>query len=546
MAKVTQLTKTSNSKSKNNSAAELIQEFESNELVFAVVGAVGAGSSLVAATLNAELEKKGYDVTILKASDEIRKWAENTGYSIDESDAFKAVEAFQTAGDTMREEDDSAVALKLIEKIRDSRAEKTGNPVEAHNDVIRPDGEKRAYILDSLKHPSEVALLRLVYKEAFCLIGVYCNHEERKKRLGQGKFKEASQLDIEAFMERDKSDPSKNSHGQQVVKTFHLSDFFCDNSCPNTSNGKQSHPDWDIPEQLGRLLDAITHSKVIRPTPDETGMYHAFSAKFESACLSRQVGAALMDRDGNVLATGTNEVPKAGGGTYTTGQSGLFIDPSSDSRCFLHGQCRNTTTQYDIIDKIIKDIENYSTNVKKVELRERLKNSAIGQLIEFSRAVHAEMDSLLSAARQGSSIVGSKMYVTTFPCHNCARHIVAAGVDEVQFIEPYLKSRAIELHGDSITMTERGWIAPSLMTAGDQEELKKLDGGADIAPKVLFKPFRGVAPNLYKYVFLKDRALKDEKSGKLEIGSSDRSLRSAVLAKAYCEIEAKLIEAKNG
>lgn len=45
------------------------------------------------------------------------------------------------------------------------------------------------------------------------------------------------------------------------------------------------------------------------------------------------------------------------------------------------------------------------------------------------------------------------LYTTTFPCHNCARHIVAAGISKVYYIEPYEKSLALELHSDSITIT---------------------------------------------------------------------------------------------
>jgi len=44
--------------------------------------------------------------------------------------------------------------------------------------------------------------------------------------------------------------------------------------------------------------------------------------------------------------------------------------------------------------------------------------------------------------------------VTTYPCHSCARHIVAAGIEEVYYIEPYRKSLALKLHGDAVTERE--------------------------------------------------------------------------------------------
>lgn len=49
---------------------------------------------------------------------------------------------------------------------------------------------------------------------------------------------------------------------------------------------------------------------------------------------------------------------------------------------------------------------------------------------------------------------GATLYSTTFPCHNCARHIVGAGIARVVFVEPYTKSRAEQLHSDSIAIAE--------------------------------------------------------------------------------------------
>lgn len=73
----------------------------------------------------------------------------------------------------------------------------------------------------------------------------------------------------------------------------------------------------------------------------------------------------------------------------------------------------------------------------------------------------------------------STLYSTTFPCHLCARHIVAAGIRRVVYIEPYPKSVAEELYGDSLTV--------------DAEEQS--------ATKVAFEPFVGVSPSLYGQVF---------------------------------------------
>lgn len=75
-------------------------------------------------------------------------------------------------------------------------------------------------------------------------------------------------------------------------------------------------------------------------------------------------------------------------------------------------------------------------------------------VIEFGRDAHAEMEAIL-AARAGISVKGRDLYSTTFPCHNCAKLIISAGINRVVYIEPYPKSLAIELHGDSISVGEK-------------------------------------------------------------------------------------------
>ena len=72
---------------------------------------------------------------------------------------------------------------------------------------------------------------------------------------------------------------------------------------------------------------------------------------------------------------------------------------------------------------------------------------------------------------------GQTLYTTTFPCHNCAKHIIESGIQTVLYIEPYPKSEAKRLHGDATSM--------------DSED----------PPRVAFLPFRGVAPRMYPLLF---------------------------------------------
>jgi hypothetical protein len=136
------------------------------------------------------------------------------------------------------------------------------------------------------------------------------------------------------------------------------------------------------------------------------------------------------------------------------------------------------------------------------------------------------MDALISLARDGNgSSKYATLYCTTEPCHNCARHIIAAGIKEVVYYEPYPKSKTLELHGDAVTNESK---KTRLDVVGDQprspkdtsigSKRKRLDVVGDQpkgpndtsigSEKVVFRLFSGVAPRRFASLFEKRDELK--------------------------------------
>jgi deoxycytidylate deaminase len=521
------------SQSPGRDSRTAVLENAANELVFAVVGHVGSGTSTIAEALmnilaSPSLEGGAYEATVLKARVVIANWADQAGEKVPSTDRpdLGAVESFQDLGDEMRlkAKDNAAVAKGMILNIRQLRAQKRGLDDPGLGPVI-PDGKRRAYILDSIRHPAEVELLRHIYQDAFILIGVVCEEQRRLSRVMK-KYEDAGETKARRFMKRDEKAAEK--HGQRVSDAFHLSDFFVDNTVERFEPSGAENEAWDINAKLRRLVRIITHSAITRPEIGETAMQHAHSAAMQSACLSRQVGAALVDANGNVVATGTNEVPQAGGGLY-----GERFEETEDHRCAFRrtgspAYCSNSREQIRIVDELIDEVPELKAitdPIRRNSIRQLIRRGRVGDLLEFSRAVHAEMDAVLSAGREGISTIGTRLYVTTFPCHYCARHLVSAGVDEVQFIEPYPKSQALGLHADAIQLEATGWLPPSR-------------GGM----KVLFRPFVGVAPRLYRRAFLKDRELKNSDTGNIETASPEWGTPWHLRTVGYPELEAALIK----
>jgi deoxycytidylate deaminase len=298
------------------------------------------------------------------------------------------------------------------------------------------------------------------------LVGVYSPIELRISKLERS----VPGSEIHKLIDRDSGEEIDN--GQRVDETFPQADFFLRVEKITDSHRRN---------RVKRFLDLMLGTVVATPTMSERAMYAAFSAARNSACLSRQVGAAISTDDGEIISTGWNDVPKAFGGLYQTEGDGLNSD--EDRRCWnmQGGMCANDQEKSVITEYIVKELvkadvipENKVDDAVNVVR----KNSRLKSLIEFSRAVHAEMHALLNAGvNDGVRIRGGSLFVTTYPCHSCARHLVAAGIKTVYFLEPYRKSLATKLHQDAITENES-------------------DG-----KKVRILPFDGVAPARYLKFF---------------------------------------------
>lgn len=475
----------------SGSVIDEIKNRQTDELVIALCGTLGSGTSTIANKLAEIFSGFDYSVKIIKVSERIEKhldfvmrWLEKDKFlneeyvskidlnrNIMELDAGDRIALLQSAGNALREETSRDILAQLaIKEIAVKRTQDEGSEDVGDENEVEKSSRRHVSIIDSLKNPKEVELLQAVCRDMFFLFGVLCPEDIRKSRLvDQKRIKEVKATQL---MARDKSEGEKS--GQQLLKTIFHSEFFVTNSKENIDS---------LAPNLNRYVRIMMGDKSITPTIEENAMFHAQSAAVRSGCLSRQVGAAIIDSKGNLLSTGCNDVPKSGGGLYR------IEDGKNDSRCMLKygGKCKN----YEEKEFIFKDIEGIlEKNVQDKSIADKISeeirsHDRLKSLIEFCRAIHAEMDAITSIARNGGvSLKGSYLFSTTFPCHNCARHIIAAGISKVYYIEPYEKSMALKLHKDAISFD-----------SGHH-------GGKE--SKVQFLPFEGVSPRKYLKLFSAD------------------------------------------
>ncbi len=104
-----------------------------------------------------------------------------------------------------------------------------------------------------------------------------------------------------------------------------------------------------------------------------------------SKCVSKQVGAVIV-KDGRILSTGYN-------GT-----------PAGYKNCNTHWNNEYTKEHHD-----------WSKTYE----------------------IHAEMNAIIWAAREGISIKDATIYVTLEPCSECSKNLIASGIKRIVYDKPY-------------------------------------------------------------------------------------------------------------
>jgi len=482
-------------------AAEVIN---GGEIVLGLVARVGVNLQYIQDLITENMNKYGYRTISIRVSKLMHDYLENLsddGYA----NEYERIIAYMDAGDAIRRQTgrDDAMAIAAMVEIARNRDE---------------DEPKSASIIRSLKHPDEIFTMRSVYQTGFFLLGVNSSKTTCIDQLRHG-----MNMDKEKAQELVDRDEGDEEHGQNTTKTFQMADAYVNADSPS------------VRHDICRIIAVLFGDYTITPTKDEWAMYLAFAASTRSAELSRQVGASLLDSNDNLIAVGANEVPCAGGGLY-------WNDHEELNRDMERGFDANEKEKEKIIWKIMEAVSKIDASIEEdneqasqsrdetesqkeptnlERAKEILSSTGILHITEYGRSVHAEMDALTTCIRTGASALGGKLYVTTFPCHNCAKHIVASGIKEVVYIEPYPKSKAFSLHSDSIAETPNG-------------------------SKVWFRAFTGIGPRRYFDLFsLKHGSgysIERKEKGRLKRWiATDATFRTPMARGSYIENEEKMV-----
>ncbi len=137
-----------------------------------------------------------------------------------------------------------------------------------------------------------------------------------------------------------------------------------------------------------RAAAGMSSDNMKRPSWEEYFMDITHMVKSRSTCLRRHIGAVIV-KDKNILTTGYNGAP-------------------SNTRHCLDIGC----------------------------LREKM-NIPSGERHELCRALHAEQNAIIQAAKHGINIEGADLYCTHLPCLICSKMIINAGIRKIFYEGDY-------------------------------------------------------------------------------------------------------------
>jgi len=297
-------------------------------------------------------------------------------------------------------------------------------------------------VIVGIRNIGEVNALRQKFPQ-FWLVAVYADYKIRWERIKDS----GSYLNEKVFERDDRRDSGEDeSYGQSVQRCVYEADYVLKN---DKLIGPARIVGSSLAETLARQFDGMKTEKKFRdPFQREVFMATAVSQSHASHCLKRKVGALIVnDENGIPLSVGYNDNP--------VGMESCF------SR--YNGQCYKEMVIERKLDKMVpffcpecgkkhKTIKPpWTCDKKKSDNRHCRCNFRTrffpSRNIELCTAIHAEERAIRSLGQRSAE--GCTIYVNTFPCFQCARHIVDAGIKKVVYIEAYPIEEAVQFLMDN-------------------------------------------------------------------------------------------------
>lgn len=287
-------------------------------------------------------------------------------------------------------------------------------------------------VIDGLRNFHEVQEIRRIYPRFF-LVAVCADRQERWSRVRKDYDGRSNE-----FEDDDRRDQIEDFEwGQSVQKCVDDADYVYYNSEHLVVNldGRENPDSGRIERRFAdRARDFVSlmreEGQHRDPTTDEVQIAAAYAQSHSSTCLKRHVGAVVtVTRKGQEfpISMGFNENPP--GIRTCKSESACYKDEDMLSKLEARGKklfCPVCGTLHEDLD------EPWICSKCRTNLKTWFHPN---RNMELCTAIHAEERAILSLGDRSAD--GGTLYVTTFPCFQCARLILDAGIKNIVYVEAY-------------------------------------------------------------------------------------------------------------
>lgn len=298
--------------------------------------------------------------------------------------------------------------------------------------IIRRDenikNENTRICIDAIRNPYEAMYFKDKYK-AFRLVAINTDDRDRKGRLVNLNTEELENLDEIEYAQKMK-EPQEVFYHQNIQGCLEIADIHIYN--PDIYNDKY----YELTTQILKYVSLMLHPGLVTPTHIERCMQLAYNAKFNSGCLSRQVGAVVTRADYSIQSVGWNDVPK--------GQISCNL---RDANGYCKNKDKESFSEYEIENKEFSNSMLKISNASKNKTSGRcmsycfkdVYNGLKGEKNQvYTRALHAEENAFLQISKYGGTEVkGGCLFTTASPCELCAKKAYQLGIEKIYYIDPY-------------------------------------------------------------------------------------------------------------
>lgn len=287
-------------------------------------------------------------------------------------------------------------------------------------------------VIDAIRNPYEAMYFKERYA-AFYLMSINAPNDDRKNYLQNVHKFTIDKFDELEQKESGKSDVDDSDFiSQNVQRCIEMSDIHIFNPRNELDNNNV------LKAQLAWYFGLILHPGLITPTSLERVMQIAYTAKSNSGCISRQVGAVVTDKNFSIKSIGWNDVAK--------GQVPCNLRSLNDLE---HSFDAITYSLYEQNNKDFREKAKFEFS--RINNQDGTKGKSLAYCFKdiknklddkgnqvHTRSLHAEENAFLQLAKYGNSgIEYGKLFTTASPCELCAKKAYQLGISQIVFIDPY-------------------------------------------------------------------------------------------------------------